>query len=371
MEGPTIGPNDEFEAEYTERFRSLLRPYGEFLVYERDRCTVDLGLHLTRPRDVGREVTANKVWFQLKGLRASSFSAEEFGGAEPTVPIDLPVRHLHFWYNSPEAVYVVLYIEAVELFLAEDARVLVERRFGYRLGEFLNSEQKSLRVHLKKNAIMTQEKLRHLYSHRSMRVDGPAFRGRPLGHRLDPFRCMPKRMAAERFEELVKRLLEVHSYMAGGQILIGSRFRGETKQPIFETGTLHNTFEWVPQITTQFGYSCKGGDFRVEGKPQAVQGVCAVLVDSTATEGPPNSAWTDAALEELRRRELRTLLVFANVASLDYGYMGSFTSKAGRYGISCMPQLLGDIAFNLLLATNVYLEFREHIDWEFVAYLRA
>lgn len=38
-------------------------------------------------------------------------------------------------------------------------------------------------------------------------------------------------------------------------------------------------------------------------------------------------------------------------------------------GVACMPQLLGDLAYSILTATVVYLEFREAITWKSTNYL--
>lgn len=55
MTGPRIGVNDEFEGLYIEKFRSLARPFGEFVKYERDRAAIDIGIHLTQAaEEVGK-----------------------------------------------------------------------------------------------------------------------------------------------------------------------------------------------------------------------------------------------------------------------------------------------------------------------------
>ena len=50
--------------------------------------------------------------------------------------------------------------------------------------------------------------LAHMPSHRSMRIDGPAFRGRPLGHNFDPLRSELNPMLPTEFVELVDGLLQ-------------------------------------------------------------------------------------------------------------------------------------------------------------------
>jgi|GEM_PF-6533643 len=41
----------------------------------------------------------------------------------------------------------------------------------------------------------------------------------------------------------------------------------------------------------------------------------------------------------------------------------------GETGIFCMPQLLAELAFNILTAMTVYLEFRDRISWSLKAYI--
>jgi len=77
MAGPQIGKQDEFEGLYTEKFRGLARPFGEFIKYERDRAAIDLGLHLTERTARFRTVSNTRVWFQLKGIQTSMFGLHD------------------------------------------------------------------------------------------------------------------------------------------------------------------------------------------------------------------------------------------------------------------------------------------------------
>jgi hypothetical protein len=45
-----------------------------------------------------------------------------------------------------------------------------------------------------------------------MRIDGPAFRGRPLGHRLDPLRCILDTLEPDDFLVIVKSLLAAYEF---------------------------------------------------------------------------------------------------------------------------------------------------------------
>jgi len=100
---------------------------------------------------------------------------------------------LRAWYASPEPVYLVYYIEANDLFLAEDVRNIVESEWG---DEVLNSKlfQDGAEVTVK---ISTTEKVdsrfwTQLHGHTSMRTDGRSFRGSLIS---DPSTLSSKRQA--------------------------------------------------------------------------------------------------------------------------------------------------------------------------------
>lgn len=127
---PKIGQQDEFEGLYTEKFRSLARPFGEFVKYERDRAALDAGIHLTtKTSSKFRNVSNTRVWFQLKGIQATTLLLADYDKASE-ITLDLPIDDLRFWYASPEAVYLVVYVEAVDHFLAEDIKDIIDRQWG-------------------------------------------------------------------------------------------------------------------------------------------------------------------------------------------------------------------------------------------------
>jgi hypothetical protein len=164
------------------------------------------------------ELSGTKVWFQLKGMHAETVTADDLAR---TGYIALSVRldHLRFWYAAPEATYLVLYVEALDRFLCENVRDIVDRQCGV---EFLRpdrfGEQETITVHVAADAVLDDRALDAMVAHRSMRIDGPAFRGRPLGHRLDPFRCALDKLDPDVFDRLVDRLLDAY------------RFRGVTQR---------------------------------------------------------------------------------------------------------------------------------------------
>src|SRR6266850_119213 len=211
---PKIGQQDEFEGLYVEKFRSLARPFGEFVKYERDRAALDAGIHLTtKTSSIFRNVSNTRVWFQLKGIQATTLLLADYDKASE-ITLDLPIDDLRFWYASPEAVYLVVYVEAVDHFLAEDIKDIIDRQWGEEIfnPSTFKAEQKHARIRVRKKSILDNALWDRMLSHQSIRIDGPSFRGRPLGHRLDPLRCMPETFEPAVFEKLVQRLLAVHGY---------------------------------------------------------------------------------------------------------------------------------------------------------------
>lgn len=74
-----VGKTDAFERKYMEKFRAFASDFGEFVNYEHDRGARDIGLHLTHPLSSGKErVSTALVWFQMKGVMATTLPANEF-----------------------------------------------------------------------------------------------------------------------------------------------------------------------------------------------------------------------------------------------------------------------------------------------------
>jgi hypothetical protein len=127
--GPVIGKEDEFEGLYTEKFRVLVRGFGEFVQYERDRVALDIGLHLTMPTGTQRRVSHTRIWFQLKGIHKETLPSGAYQHARD-VCVSVLLDHLKFWFASPEPIYLAVYVEAADTFLVEDVRELVYRQWG-------------------------------------------------------------------------------------------------------------------------------------------------------------------------------------------------------------------------------------------------
>ena len=62
----TIGPQDVFERQYEALFRARVAPFGEFVLYERDRAARDIGVHLSKPSQQGGQQLTNSLCWYLK-----------------------------------------------------------------------------------------------------------------------------------------------------------------------------------------------------------------------------------------------------------------------------------------------------------------
>jgi hypothetical protein len=370
--GPVIGKEDEFERLYTEKFRSLVSEFGLFVQYERDRAALDIGLHLTAQTGEQRRVSHTRIWFQLKGIHKETLPLENY---QRYTGVGIPIRgiqldHLKFWFASPEPIYLAVYIEAADTFLVEDVHELVYRQWGE---EFLapgtfQDEQREVTVRMRPDAVLTAERVNLMRRHQSMRIDGPFFRGRALGHRLDPLRCSLDRLNPAVYVSLIQRLLDVHHYRvtkAFNPAVLFSDGAMKNEYIVLTWGRLYNTFEWVPSLRTEIGFD-PGDDFRIEGSPEFAHGPTAVCIDGNP-QSHPRAEYLQAFTQRMLDNDIHQLLVFANTD--DRAYFGSFFGVCNRTGVECTPQLLGDLAYSLLTTTVVYLEFRESISWKWKNYL--
>jgi hypothetical protein len=366
---PVIGKEDEFEGLYTEKFRVLVRGFGEFVQYDRDRVALDIGLHLTMRTGTQRRVSHTRIWFQLKGIHKETLPLGDYQHARD-VGVSVLLDHLKFWFASPEPIYLAVYVEAADTFLVEDVREIVYRRWSEDFlspGTFQDGQQKAtVRIHT--DTVLTPERVALMQRHQSMRVDGPFFRGRPLGHRLDPLRCSLNKLEPAVYVSLIQRLLEVHDYRVAETLNPAVLFSDNAlrnEHVVLTQGRLYNTFEWVPHLFTEIGFG-PDDDFRTEGTPQFAHGPIAVCIHGDP-QSHPRADSLRAFAGSMRDRDIRQILVFANTD--DYAYFGSFFGGCRGTGVECMPQLLSDLAYSLLTTTMVYLEFREVISWKSKNYL--
>lgn len=208
-----MNSEEVFEDRYTDAFKQRFHGRGLVVKYDRDRAARDVGVHLAAPGSM--ELSDVRVWFQLKGVHRETFDAATLRGMA-TVPVDLSVEDVKKWYAAPEAVYIVVYLEALDEFVGEDIRDLVDRRFSDHKGSFASKmnalTQDSITLRVSTEAPVDSDRIGRMLQHRAMRIDGPSWRGRPLGHRFDPLRCELATLEKGLFVHLVEVLLTAHDF---------------------------------------------------------------------------------------------------------------------------------------------------------------
>jgi len=362
---PKIGVHDKFELAYMGKLRGVLAAQGVILAYEMDRAAIDLGIHLWVETDEGTELTGPRIWMQAKGLHDSTLTAEQFAKAQSVKTPSVEMDHVRYWYNAPEPVYLVVYVESADTFLAADVRDLVDQRGG--LHKVVTAGATTT-FHIPKGQTL-QHALDRMPNHRSMRIDGPAWRGRPLGHGIDPLRSALAPMAPELFLDVVAAVLVAHDFRPdlrnGDRITVRDLL--DADRPAVITGRLHLTYEWVLPMTTEYGYD-PGSDFRIEGEPLHAQGEVVVVVDPTGTATPESLAPEINLIGLAKDREIRRVLVMSNSSSKPKQF-GAWFAGLRDVELWCMPQQLDSLTFNVLTTTKVFLEFHERLGFEYRNYL--
>ncbi|MFN7149472.1 MAG: DUF4365 domain-containing protein, partial [Microthrixaceae bacterium] len=266
-----MSEKDWLENTYRYKFADILSSAGVVIHYDADRAGIDGALHLFvedektgksgKPEKYHR-ASFSRVWFQLKGKRAEEFTAAQFAKAN-AMAIAVEIDHLKFWYAAPESVYLVGYVESVGTFLAVDVRDLVDERWGERFYEEMDlleqKGQKTITVHLPSTAVLDADRVATLVKHRSMRIDGPAFRGRPLGHRIDPLRSTLAVPDAESWQGLIGGVLAVHDFE--------EKSRDTADDLTVLTGTMHQTLLWQSPAFSEYGWDARSR-FRTEAPPE-------------------------------------------------------------------------------------------------------
>jgi hypothetical protein len=355
-----------FEDEYTLKFKTMVTGRGLFVNFERDRARIDIGMMLNRLGTL--ELSGNRVWFQLKGIHASTLSAGKLK-ADGYASHKFPLDDLRFWYAAAEATYLVIYLEATGQFLAEDVRDVVDREWG---PAFLNPElfgpQQSLTVRISSDAVLNDQRLDAMVAHRSLRIDGPAFRGRPLGHRLDPLRCELSELSPEVFERVVRALLEAHLFRDVEEVdpsrVIGHVGPDGHRLQVL-VGTLHTTYEYPFAGSIEYGFADEEDrEPRSEGQWFNALGKVGVVIHSHIA-GPVNaSPQLPPLLEEWDRAGVKKVLIFSNGSD-----MTSMFPYRKLFGQRCeLPQGLSSIAYNVLVATLVFLDFAPELRWRTINY---
>ena len=360
---PSLLTEEEFEDDYRLRFERLLHGQGLLIDFRRDRAGLDAGLVLAQ--DDSRKLSNVKVWFQLKGKHKETLSAtqlEERG----SVDVSVDIEHLKYWYASPEAIYLVTYIEATDMFLAEDVQDIVDRQWGTSIlsPQFLPG-QKTVTVHISSELILDTRAIRSMARHQSMRIDGPAFRGRPLGHRLDPLRCDLAELHPKVFMDVVDDLLKAHRFKmekeldVNNLLILPENSRDQTK---FIVGTFHTTYEWIFSLGVEYGHDGTGSP-REEGQTFHAFGKVAILVLGNHLQAKVAERATDF-LKQLEEEGVTKILVIANAE--ERNILGTYGRMMGR--LSSIPQGLGSLSYSVLTCTLIYLKYRDQLVWKTINY---
>jgi hypothetical protein len=238
-------------------------------------------------------------------------------------------------------------------------RVLVDLSGGLPwLKKMAARGQKTTTLRLPKDSLLT-DALHRMPNHRSLRLDGPEFRGRPLGHRLDPLRSELNPLPPDDFVALVRRLLDAHDFRPGQQIEIEPLLDRPTGRVEATIGRLYLTYEWTTPLFTEVGFD-PDSDFRLESAPQYAHGDVLVVIHAEVTDAPRVTRATRELVDRLSKDTIDTALVFFNAPDHS-GFLGGW--RTALHPMVGVPQGLGSLAFNVLVATNVYLEFLDRLDW--------
>jgi hypothetical protein len=110
-------------------------------------------------------------------------------------------------------------------------------------------EQQTTTLHVPLSAPL-EEALARMPRHRTLRLDGPDFRGRPLGTATTPLRSELEPLAAAEFESLVARLLAAHEFRAAREIDLASMLERDIGRVAARVGRLYLTFEWTTPLAS-------------------------------------------------------------------------------------------------------------------------
>jgi hypothetical protein len=257
------------------------------------------------------------------------------------------------------------YIEAIDDFIAEDVRDIVDRQWPH--GSFYPSvppSQGTATLRVSKAKRLDSDRLFGMLSHRSMRIDGPGFRGRPLGHRFDPLRSQIAPCPPALLSRIATELLDAHDFRESDAIVLSPHL-------VVRIGRLYQTLEWQSPAFAEYGVGADD-DFRDDPIIDSIHGRVALLIDSS-----PNRD----NLSGDERNALASLLgdCDATVAVL---YNGKELSSTGGLWRSTLRDVCAEESFRrfrvmglesitslLLVATLIYLEVAPELTWDHVNYL--
>ena len=256
-------------------------------------------------------------------------------------------------------------MESTDSFIAEDVRDVVERQWpGSGFYAARSALGKSVTLRVNKSCVLDGARLHQMLAHRSMRIDGPSFRGRPLGHRLDPLRSQIDVCERELFVSVLERILASHDFRAADASTIGSL--------TFKPGRLYQTLEWQSPAFAEYGFG-PGDDFRSEPPLEAAHGHVLITCDSE----PGRTDFTTAEREAFEQAlssahpDAKVLVIF-NAPDLS-GTGGTWRSALrdiGAFDRAAGVSMIGleALTFLVLVATLVYLDVVPDLSWRHINY---
>lgn len=149
-----VGKTDAFEQGYMARFEKIASDHGVFVKYEKDRAARDIGLHLTKALKSGQRLVTNSlVWFQMKGIMATTMPKGAFDACD-TVDLSMDVEHLRHWFLDSEPTHLVVYVESVDQFLVMNLQAYVTATWGR---DILTLDQKTATVKVPKSSTLDKQ----------------------------------------------------------------------------------------------------------------------------------------------------------------------------------------------------------------------
>jgi hypothetical protein len=359
---PIQGQHDQFENTYMQRLNYELSFSGGIPVqYPRDNAAIDTGLHLfVKENDGDYNASQSRVWFQGKGIRKSTMSAEAFDNLE-ALPVRVQVDHLKYWNAAPEPVYLAVFIESKNLFIIEDVRAVVDRMWPS--GDFYESlmNQETVTLCMNPAAVLNHEIIQAMFKHRSMRIDGPAFQGRPLGHRYDPLRSELSIVEPQLWREIVEKLLGAYRFRELGRTSV-------SRDLTVLTGQFYDTMQWQSGAWAEFGFSPET-DHRINPPVDYIHGEAAIAIDAM----PDRPRLLDDELSALNAALPAGTPVVVFFFGKELSEQGGTWRNVlrARNDRNAVSHLIGteSVTNMVLVATLVYLDLAPKLSFRFVNYL--
>jgi len=183
---------------------------------------------------------------------------------------------------------------------------------------------------------------------------------------MDPLRSELLTLSPDDFEALVLRLLDAHDFRGSIGINLEQMLDPRVGRVRALVGTLYLTYEWTSPLFTEFG-SGPESDFRIESPSERAQGKVLIVIHSEPAGTPEASDEISELVRALRGDEVSRALVFLNRTELgDSALWGAWRGLFAE--LHALPQGLGSLAFNVLTATTIYLEFLDRLRWRIANY---